>query len=149
MSALMGTALAIAGLALLWIGIAVWLSFLAARRFRLAEAVLESARSTAFLLDAAPARPLLVRPDGRIEIDLRLARELGIEGIPTRLDDLSGETWGLRKGDFERLTVAVASARLSAGRIAEKLRAAGSDRAFDVRGGPAPAPAAPGALLLG
>ena len=102
-------------LAVLWILVAAALSFLAARRFRLAEAVLGSARSTAALLDAAPARPLLVRGDGTIEIDRRLERDLGLSGPSGRLADLAGETNGILRDDLERLAAAIDAARLSAG----------------------------------
>ena len=135
-------------LAVLWILVAAALSFLAARRFRLAEAVLGSARSTAALLDAAPARPLLVRGDGTIEIDRRLERDLGLSGQSGRLADLAGETNGILRDDLERLAAAIDAARLSAGRIALKVRASGSGRVFEVRGGPAPAPEPAGTVLL-
>ena len=135
-------------LAVLWILVAAALSFLAARRFRLAEAVLGSARSTAALLDAAPARPLLVRADGAIEIDRRLERDLGLSGQSGRLADLAGETNGILRDDLERLAAAIDAARLSAGRIALKVRASGSGRVFEVRGGPAPAPEPAGTVLL-
>ncbi|HWU92779.1 MAG TPA: PAS-domain containing protein [Sphingomicrobium sp.] len=135
-------------LAVLWILVAAALSFLAARRFRLAEAVLGSARSTAALLDAAPARPLLVRADGAIEIDRRLERDLGLSGQSGRLADLGGETNGILRDDLERLAAEIDAARLSAGRIALKVRASGSGRVFEVRGGPAPAPEPAGTVLL-
>ena len=151
MSALGGSDLLLAVLGLLvviWIAIAVGLSFLAAQRFRLAESVLASARSSASLLDSAPARPVLVHTDGRIELDPLLGRELGFTAEPVRLEQLAGDSSGISASDLKRLADAVASARLSAGRISLKVKASASGRAYDVRGGPAPAPEAPGALLL-
>ena len=68
-----------AALAALWILVAVALSLAAARRFRLAEQVLSAARANATLLEISPARPLVVRADGRIEIDPQLLRELGLK----------------------------------------------------------------------
>ncbi|WP_294072523.1 PAS domain-containing sensor histidine kinase [Sphingomonas sp.] len=133
---------------LFWILVAAALSFLAARRFRIAETVLASAKSTAALLDAAPARPLLVRPDGSLDIDPRLARELGLASMPARLEDLVVDGAGLASGDFEQLRAVIESARLSAGRLFLKVRAGGSGRSFEVRGGPAPADEPPGTLLL-
>ena len=47
-----------------------------------------------------------------------------------------------------RLTQDIAVARASAGRIARRVKASASGRAFDVRGGSAPAPAPPGTMLL-
>src|SRR4051794_10644780 len=109
MSALTGTTVAIVGLALLWVGIAAAVALAAARRFGLAETVLGSARSTAALLEAAPARPLLVRSDGGIEIDKRLAREMGLTSEPATLDDLAGDGAGLAPEDLEQLGSAIKS----------------------------------------
>ena len=53
------TSMVIAALAVLWIGVAIALAIAAARRLRLAEAVLGTARSSAALLEAMPARPMV------------------------------------------------------------------------------------------
>jgi hypothetical protein len=95
MSALSGTSVTIAGLALLWLAIAVVIAIAAARRFRLAQTVLGAARANAALLEAAPARPLLVRPDLRLEADARLLRDLGFKKAPARLSDLAGKDRGM------------------------------------------------------
>jgi len=137
-----------AALVIFWIFVAAALSFLAAQRFRFAERVLESARSTAALLDAAPARPLLVRADGSLDIDARLAREIGLVSRPAALDDLAGDGAGVATADLEQLRGAIDRARLSAGRIFLKVRASGSGRSFEVRGGPAPAHEPAGTMLL-
>jgi signal transduction histidine kinase len=138
----------IAALALLWVGVAIALSLAAARRFRLAERVLGAARVNATLLDISPARPLLVRSDGRIETDPHLVRELGLKAAPKTFADLHGNDSGLTAEDLEALAAAVETARASASRVAAKVRIAGSLRAFQVRGGPAPSPEPPGTLLL-
>jgi signal transduction histidine kinase/PAS domain-containing protein len=138
----------IAALALLWLAVAIGLSMLAARRLRLAQDVLSAARANATLLELTPARPLLVLADQRIEIDPQLLRELGLEGHPTRLADLIGNDSGIAPEDLDALTADVAVARASAGRVARKIRAHGSGRVFEVRGGPAPAPESPGTMLL-
>src|SRR4029078_12064322 len=121
---------------------------LAARRLRLAQDVLGAARSNATLLELAPARPLLVRADDRIEIDPQLLRELGLNGQPERLSALLDNDSGIAPDDLEALTADVDAARASAGRIARKVTAHGSGRVFEVRGGPAPAPEPPGTMLL-
>jgi len=74
MGAMSAISLAISALALLWLVIAAAVAILAARRFRLAETVLSAARANAALLEATPARPLLVRPGKRIEVDANLLR---------------------------------------------------------------------------
>jgi len=148
MSAFTGTSIAIAGLALLWVAIAAAVAIMAARRFRLAEAVLGVARTSAALLEAAPARPLLVRPDNRIEVDRQLLRDLGLAGNPVRLDGLAAKDGGIDPDDLKALADDIEAARVSAQRLARTVRTHGSARVFEVRGGPAPAPEPPGTLLL-
>ena len=55
--------------AALWVALGVLIAILAARRLRRAQAVLGAARTMRSLLDAAPARAMLVHADGRIEAD--------------------------------------------------------------------------------
>jgi signal transduction histidine kinase/PAS domain-containing protein len=145
-----GTAVyvAVAALALVWLGIAVAVALAAARRFRLAEEVLGTARSHATLLELAPARPLLVRPDERIEIDPQLLRDLGLRSPPGRIAELVGNDSGIVADDLDALKQDIEAARVSAGRVSRKVRGHGSGRVFEVRGGPAPAPEPPGTLLL-
>ena len=140
--------LTIGALALLWLGLGAAIAVSAGRRYRLAQQVLDSARSNARLLELMPARPLGIWTDGRIEVDARLARELGFEEPPARFADLAGETGGILAEDFDALSAMIESARASAGTISCRVHAAGSGRAFDVRGGPAPTGEAPGTLLL-
>ncbi|MGI8611621.1 MAG: ATP-binding protein [Sphingomicrobium sp.] len=148
MSELTGASLIAIALAALWILVAVALSVLAARRLARAGSVLDSARSMASLLEVAPARPLLVHPDGRIEADQNLLRELGMDRAPARLADLAGDDIGIEKADLEALLADVEAASIACERVERKVRAAGSRRVFDVRGGPAPPPEPPGTLLL-
>ena len=83
------TAAAIIVIAVLWVVLAAALAILAARRLGRAQAVLGAARTMRSLLDAAPARALLVHADGRVEADGQLVRELGLAAAPQRLDDLA------------------------------------------------------------
>ena len=138
----------VVALGLLWLIVAAAISILAARRFRLAESVLEAARANATLLALTPARPLLVRPDQKIEADAQLLRDLGLRTQPRVLSDLVGNDSGIAPDDLDLLRADVETARMSAGRVSRRLRAHGSPRVFDVRGGPAPAPEPAGTLLL-
>jgi signal transduction histidine kinase len=147
MGALGATGLAIAALALLWLGIAAAVAIAAARRFRLAEQVLEAAQANARLLELTPARPLLVHPDDKVEVDGQLLRELGLAKPPARLADLAGNDSGIAPDDLEALSSDIGKARASAVRLSRNVRAHGSGRVFDVRGGPAPE-APPGTILL-
>ena len=138
----------IVGIAAFWVAIGVALSIIAARRVRGANRVLDSARSLAALLEAAPARPVLVRADGSIEIDQRLARELGLGSAVRAVNDLAREGAGLDSEDLAELLQQVESAALTGERIERQVRAAGSSRVFGVRGAPAPEPEPAGSMLL-
>ena len=138
----------IAALALLWLGAAIALSVLAARRLGLAAKVLGAARANASLLALAPARPLIVRADARIEADPQLLRELGSAGRGACLDDLAAAGHGIERDDLDALAREIDAARATAGRIVGKVRCQGSGRMFEVRGGPAPEPEPPGTMLL-
>jgi signal transduction histidine kinase len=138
----------LAALALIWIAIAAWVTLVAARRIRVAQQVLDAARSNARLLEVMPARPLLVMSDGRVEIDHQLVRDLGLKEAPETLSRLSVEDSGIEPEDLEALAVEVEAARASAARISRKVRAQGSARVFDVRGGPGPSEESRGSMLL-
>lgn len=133
-------------LAALWVPLAVLLSVRAARKAAEAARLVGHAKAIGALLAAAPARPLLVRPDQSIEAEPGLLRELGAEGA-TRLSDLEGPN-GLAPADYQALREELASAAVGSVRIERSVRVQGSDRLFDVRGGPAPPPSAPGSVLL-
>ena len=141
------TSVAIAALALLWLGIGAVVAIAGARRLRLAQDVLDGARANARLLDLMPARPLVVRGDQRIEADEQLVRNLGLEARPGRLSELTGNDSGILGQDLEVLTGEIEAAQASAGRVSCKVRTNGSTRVFDVRGGPAPGEP-PGTMLL-
>jgi hypothetical protein len=54
-------------------------------------------------LNLAPARPLVVRPDGTIEVDGQLLRELGLEQPCEQLDDHAGSDRGIAADDLAPL----------------------------------------------
>jgi signal transduction histidine kinase len=140
--------LVVVALALLWLGIAASVALIAARRFRIAEQVLGAARANAALLEISPARPLLVRADGRIESDALLVRELGLPAQPKTIGDLAGKDSGILIEDLHSLVADISAARASAGKVARRVAVNGSARVFEVRGAPAPAPEPAGTLLL-
>ena len=143
-----GTAAVIIVLAAFWVAIAALLLIMATRRIARANAVLASARSTAALLRAAPARPVLVHADGRVEIDSHLQRELGLTDEPQKLDQLAGNDSGIVAEDLATLQSEIASARIGGPAIERQLRIAGSSRVLEVRGGLAGPPHPSGTLLL-
>ena len=147
MGAAGATSLVIAALGLLWLVLAATIAILAARRFRLAQQVIDTARVNARLLEAAPSRPLVVHADGRIEVDKRLVRDLGLEEQPATFDELTGDGRGIEPGDLEQLSSALASGRLSSLAVSLRVRTAGLAHTFEVRGGPATGQP-PGTFLL-
>src|SRR5687768_10452324 len=147
MGELGGSAWLVLLIAGLWLAIAAALLVLAGRRIRDANSVVAAATSMASLLEVAPSRPVLVRPGGPIEADERLLRELSVEAPAKSWSDLSNAGNGLVEDDVSELRNAVQAAALSGAPIERQVRAAGSNRIFEVRGGPAPAPEPPGTIL--
>ena len=143
-----GLATVIIILAAFWVAIAALTMILASRRISRANALLGGARSIASLLRSVPARPLIVRPDGGIESDTFLQRDLGLAAMPATLDDLAKDGLGLEPADLEALRDDVQSAAIGGTAIARQVRIAGSERAVEVRGGLAPPPYPAGTLLL-
>jgi signal transduction histidine kinase len=135
-------------LAALWVIIAAALAILAARRIRRAQAVLGAARTMRSLLDAAPARALLVHPDGKVEADAQLVRDLGLPKVPQKLADLGGQGFGIDPGDLGSLASALDDVRLGAASLRRQIRLAGRDRVVELRASLAPPPARPGTVLV-
>ena len=133
-------------LAALWLPLAMLLTLLAARRMAAARRQIVRAREIGALLAAAPSRPLIVRPDKRLEADPALLRLLGSEGAGT-FDDLFGPE-GIAEDEREPLAADLAAAAVGARRIDRSIRIGGSGRLLDLRGGPAPLPAPAGSVLL-
>src|SRR5438105_2991436 len=95
--------IAVGALALLWLALAATIAVIAARRYRLAQQVLDAARANASLLELTPAWPLIVWPDGRIEADERLIREFGLEAAPTTFSELAKDGSGIVVEDLETI----------------------------------------------
>jgi signal transduction histidine kinase len=91
---------------------------------------------------------MLVGADNHIEIDGRLARELGLKVPLKKLDDLAQDEHGISPEDFAVLRESIETARASAGQVLCRVKISGTGRAYEVRGGPAPPGEAPGSLLL-
>jgi signal transduction histidine kinase len=146
--ALATSSLVAIALAALWILVGAALSIVAARRIARAQAVLSGAAKLQALLQISPARPIVVRPNGKLEADPRLLREIALEGEPKRLEDLGGEDRGLTVEDADALAAEVSDAALSGGKVQRQVRVAGTDRVLEIRGGPAPSPEPAGTMVL-
>ena len=141
-------AAAIIVIAAIWVVIAAVLAILAAKRLRRAQAVLGAARAMRSLLDSAPARAILVQPDGQIEADAQLVRDLGLPAIPRQLRDLAGDDAGFERADLDKLSSELGEVRLGGPPISRQLALAGRERVVEARAALAPPPAKPGTVLL-
>ncbi len=94
----------------------------------------DQADRLAALLDSAPALPLIVRSDGRVEAQARLADWLGLPRVPTFIADFAGKGAGLSQADVVTLTAEVAAAQRTGKAFALSMRAVGSNRTLLLRG---------------
>jgi len=84
------------------------------RGMKRAKALKSSLKRMQALLDVAPALPLLVRVDGRIEAPDRLARMLGLTSVPKYFSELAPDPSGAKRGGLSREQVDQVWARVQA-----------------------------------
>lgn len=151
---LSATALVLIGLLLAaWTAGAAWLMIAAGAKAKVAEQSRKAARRMARMIDEAPAIPLLVRADGRIEGSERLAGWLGIENLPEYLSELSsvakgGEPSGLSPEQLKDLTEKVRHTQRTAAPFRLALTPPGSQRSLALRGNLADPQISPGGAAL-
>ncbi len=124
----------LAAVAALWLAIAFAATFIGlslARRGRLA---LAQAEGVADLLSAAPAAPILVDADDRIDADPRIAAWLGLARTPQTLAELGGVDEGIGQGDLAALVTAIRSMRSTGRPIKQLITLPGSSRMLAVQG---------------
>lgn len=103
-------ALVVIGLVLAaWTAAAAWMIVRASLRTRRSKILHKSLRRMQRMMDLAPAVPMLVRVDGRIEAPERLARWLGLDTMPKYLSELSvgegeGGAQGLSEAQLRKLS---------------------------------------------
>lgn len=137
---LSGTALALLGVVgALWLGLFAWATYRAGVRLGVANEQGRHIASAEALLESGPALPLIISRKGHLDGGQALWDRLGI--------DPSAEPVGLSSLD-ENLAREIAAIQPSGGNFALVLRPRSTSRVFLVEGGPAPAPYAPGTLLL-
>jgi PAS domain-containing protein len=140
--------LALAAIALflaLWLCLGLWSALGGARRSAALDRWRGRSESVEAVLDAAPAIPLLVHADGRTEASQRLAGLLGLDEVPTRIEQLPVLPAGT---DGQGLIEEIRGAAATAGSFRLALRAQGASRVLLVEGGPAPPPYPPATILL-
>jgi signal transduction histidine kinase len=121
----------------LWLIAGVGATLYGLRRAAAAREAQEAAERFASLLAGAPAIPMLVARDGRIEASPRIADWLGLKRPPAVLSELSSNSHGLTAEDAAELARDVAAVHRAARSFGRALRIAGSDRVLFVQGRPA------------
>ena len=116
-------------------------------RRRAAAATLQADRLAA-LIDSAPALPVVVRADGRVEAPARLADWLGLSRVPQFLIDFAARNAGLTDADASALAADVATAQRTGARFTRAVRAVGSDRTLLLKGAPSPGNLARGGVIV-
>ena len=128
--------LVIVGLLLaLWTAGAGWLMLRASTRVAHGESSRKASRRLARMIEEAPAIPLLVRADGRIEAPERLAGWLGLDAMPSYLVELAASDGkGLSSEQVSELAAAVRRTQKTAAPFAYSLTPPGSRRGLALRG---------------
>ncbi|WP_133365176.1 PAS domain-containing sensor histidine kinase [Qipengyuania sediminis] len=128
--------LVIAGLLLaLWTAGAGWVILRTSARAAEGKAARRSARRMARMIEDAPAIPLLVRADMRIEAPERLAGWLGLDHLPQYLSDLAGsEGRGMSPEQVAELASNVKRTQRTAAPFAYSVTPPGSRRGLALRG---------------
>ncbi|MGB3738865.1 MAG: PAS-domain containing protein [Pontixanthobacter sp.] len=148
------TALIVIGLVLAaWTLAAAWTMIAAAGKMRASEGSRKAARRMARMIDEAPAIPLIIRTDGRIEGSDRLAGWLGLDRLPHYLSELGGGAGsenggGLSAEQLAELTQAIGACQKTAAPFRMALTPPGSRRSLAVRGVLADPQVSPGGAAL-
>lgn len=144
------TALALIGLLLAaWTVAAALLMVRAAQRSQKFESLKRSAARLAGLLDEAPAIPMLVRADGKIETHDRLAGWLGLDSPLQFLSELSNpDGGGLSEDQLSQLSDAIQATQNTASPFNLSFDLLESKRSLAFRGCPADPRISPGGAAL-
>ena len=133
-----------------WTLVAGWAVLSARARQRRLDAGLRQSRRLARMIDEAPALPLLVRADGRIEAPVRLAHWLGLEAVPQYLSEMvrAGGGAGLTPQSLAELTEAVRNTQRTGAPFHLSVVPSGSRRSLALRGHLADPQISPGGAAL-
>lgn len=121
----------------LWLAVSAWALITGLSLRRSSRQARGQADRLADLLQSAPAIPMLVRPDGRLEAPDRLASWLGRTTVPAFLSELVADKGGLEPEHVRALAAEIKAAQRGSRAFALPVRARGSSRTLLVRGGPA------------
>ena len=132
-----------------WLGAAVWALSTGQRMRREGTQVQGKYDRLSSLLASAPAAPIIIHADGRIEAADRLAKWLGKDRVPAFVSELTAPDGGLEPDDASALSQEIAAAQRAGRSFALAVRGEGSSRLLLVRGAPAgPVLAESGGVVL-
>ena len=135
-----------------WTVAAAWAVLAARARQRRAEASARLARRLGRMVDDAPALPMVVRADGRIEGPPRLAGWFGFDAMPGYLSELDASAQGTGRGlneyQLSQLSDAVRRTQKTAAPFNLTLSLAGTGKVLAVRGHLANPQISPGGAAL-
>ncbi|KQN08566.1 histidine kinase [Sphingobium sp. Leaf26] len=132
-----------------WLGAGVWALLSGQRMRREGMQAQGKLDRLTMLLASAPAAPIIIHPDGRLEAADRLAKWLGKPRVPTFASELTAPDGGLEPEDAAVLAQEIASAQRAGKSFALPVRGHGSNRLLLVRGAPAgPGIADSGGVIL-
>lgn len=125
----------------------------AAASVKRAKAMRTSLKRIQTLLDVAPAMPLLVRVDGRIEAPEKLTRLLGLAGSPRYLSELAApagnaKAGGLAQSQLDQLWSKIQTTQKSAAPFRMAINLPGSQRSLALYGTLADPQVSPGGAAL-
>ncbi|WP_379921660.1 PAS-domain containing protein [Erythrobacter sp. R86502] len=118
-----------------------------------AKAMRTSLKRLQTLLDVAPALPLLVRVDGRIEAPEKLARMLGLSAMPRYLSELAAPpgnstAGGLAQAQLDQLWAKIQTTQKSAAPFRMAINLPGAQRSLALYGTLADPQVSPGGAAL-
>lgn len=147
---LSSTVLAVAGAVLaLWLAAGIYAVTTGLGMRRRSHHQRDQADRLAALLQSAPAIPMLIRADGRIEAPALLANWLGRESVPVYVSEFVGESGPLETVDGDRLANDIQAAQRGAKSFSRPVTVSESSRTLLIKGAPAsPDLANPGGVIL-
>ena len=132
-----------------WLAAAVWALSTGQRMRREGMQAQGKFDRLSSLLASAPAAPVIIHADGRIEAADRLAKWLAKDRVPAFVSELTATDGGLEPEDAAALAQEIAAAQRAGRSFALPVRGEGSSRLLLVRGAPAgPVLAESGGVVL-
>ncbi|MEH3046919.1 sensor histidine kinase [Sphingomonas adhaesiva] len=86
------------------------------------------------LLAAAPMQPIVIGPDGHVDMPRRAADWLGLAGVPRYLQELDAAGWGVESADAQALSRDIAACQRSARGFVRSIHARDGGRTLTAQG---------------